>query len=294
MAIAVKAAASARADSELAESEWSDHLDAILAKYQQNYAAHAGIKQSAKVLSVRSERHSQRLRAELQRLENYCVRFGKMLNADLTALRSTLEAEHDAATSSLAEELRAAEAAHGAEVAFLRDGIAKRDVEIARLRKAHATFGYLRSSTYKQAPPVPGYMGWATDETRRSVESEMAQTVSEADYRMKDSQHRLELVECEESHRNNLLLSTNVEMLAASLTHERRERARERAAHLRELAAGRERQKALAARLMEARLVEVREHGARMRAYDYVSCRKQGGEQDEGEEETERLILTIE
>ena len=74
VATAAKAAAAARAESELAESEWPSQLEAILVKYQQNPSALAGIKQSAKVLTVRSERHAQRLRAELQRLERYCLR----------------------------------------------------------------------------------------------------------------------------------------------------------------------------------------------------------------------------
>ena len=295
VATAAKAAAAARAESELAESEWPSQLEAILVKYQQNPSALAGIKQSAKVLTVRSERHAQRLRAELQRLERYCLRFGQVLNGDLTSLRSSLEAEHEAATSSLAEELNAAESAHEAEVEHLRTEIAKRDVEIARLRKAHATYGYLRSATYKQAPRAPVFIGWMGDEARHSVELEMAEAASEADYRLKDSQHRLELVECEPSHRQNLLLSTNVEMLAAALTHERRERARERAAHQREKVVGRERQKALAARLMEARLVEAREHGARMRAYEYVSSRDEKGEGEEQQQhEAEEQILKLE
>ena len=150
IADAMKAAAVARAESRTAEKGWSPQLEAMCAKIK-SPAAVAALRQGGKLLAVRSFRHVEILRGELHRLENIAKMFEQVLASDLRALSTQLRQQHEAATSCLAAELRAAEAREKQ----LQEGIASRDAEISRL---HSTVADTELSRRLEADRVSALM----------------------------------------------------------------------------------------------------------------------------------------
>ena len=116
-----------------AQTDWGPQLEAMCSKIK-GPATVAAVRQCAKLLAVRSFRHLDRLRGELNRLETIARQFEQILDADLKALSTQLRLQQEAATACLASELRVAER----QIEDLQAKLSIRDCEIARLQSACA------------------------------------------------------------------------------------------------------------------------------------------------------------